>query len=93
MYGRKGKSINLRWSIAGSSLTSIEGLQNYLKYSKKTMSQVSIAASLVPARIIGLDDKMGSIEKSKLADFILLRKDDLEITETFIAGKSVYKSE
>jgi imidazolonepropionase-like amidohydrolase len=36
---------------------------------------------------------MGSIEKSKLADFILLRKDDLEITETFIAGKSVYKSE
>ena len=68
-------------------------MQNYLKYSKKSISQVSIAASLVPARIIGLDDKMGSIEKSKLADFILLRKDDLEITETFIAGKSVYKSE
>ena len=68
-------------------------MQNYLKYSKKSISQVSIAASLVPASIIGLDDKMGSIEKSKLADFILLRKDDLEITETFIAGKSVYKSE
>ena len=68
-------------------------MQNYLKYSKKSISQVSIAASLVPARIIGLDDKMGSIEKNKLADFILLRKDDLEIMQTFIAGKSVYKSE
>ena len=34
-----------------------------------------------------------SIEKNKLADFILLRKDNLEISETYIAGKSVYKSE
>ena len=33
------------------------------------------------------------IEKNKLADFILLRKDNLEISETFIAGKSEYKSE
>ena len=89
----KGKASTYDGLLAGSSLTSIEGLQNYLKYSKKSISQVSIAASLVPARIIGLDDKIGSIEKNKLADFILLRKDDLEITETFIAGKSVYKSE
>jgi predicted amidohydrolase YtcJ len=36
---------------------------------------------------------MGSIEKNKFADFILLRKNDLEIAETFIAGKSVYKSD
>ena len=34
---------------------------------------------------------MGSIEKNKLADFILLQKNNLEISETYIAGKSVYK--
>ena len=62
-------------------------------FQKKTLSQVAIAASLVPARVIGLDNIMGSIEKNKLADFILLRKDNLEISETYIAGKSVYKSE
>ncbi len=89
----KGKASTYDGLLAGSSLTSIEGLQNYLKYSKKSISQVSIAASLVPARVIGLDDKMGSIEKNKFADFILLRKNDLEIAETFIAGKSVYKSD
>ena len=89
----KGKASTYDGLLAGSSLTSIEALQNYLKYSKKTISQVSIAASLVPARVIGLDDKMGSIEKNKFADFILLRKNDLEIAETFIAGKSVYKSD
>ena len=89
----KGKASTYDGLLAGSSLTSIEALQNYLKFSKKTLSQVAIASSLVPARVIGLDDKMGSIEKNKYADFILLQKNDLEISETFISGKSVYKSE
>ena len=89
----KGKASTYDGLLAGSSLTSIEALQNYLKFSKKTLSQVAIASSLVPARVIGLDDKMGSIEKNKYADFILLQKNNLEILETFISGKSVYKSE
>ena len=89
----KGKASTYDGLLAGSSLTSIEALQNYLKFSKKTLSQVAIASSLVPARVIGLDNKMGSIEKNKYADFILLQKNNLEILETFISGKSVYKSE
>ena len=79
--------------LAGSSLTSIEALQNYYKFSKKSLSQVAIAASLVPAKVIGLDNIMGSIAKNKLADFIILNKDNLEIEETFISGKSVYQNE
>ena len=79
--------------LAGSSLTSIEALQNYFKFSKKSLSQVAIAASLVPAKVIGLDNTMGSIEINKLADFIILSKDNLEIEETFISGKSVYQNE
>ena len=93
VYSRKRKASTYNGLLAGSSLTSIEALQNYYKFSKKTLSQVAIAASLVPARVIGLDNIMGSIEKNKLADFILLQKDNLEISETYIAGKSVYKSE
>jgi len=89
----KGKASTYNGLLAGSSLTSIEALQNYHKFSKKTLSQVAIAASLVPARVIGLDNIMGSIEINKLADFIILKKENLEIEETFISGKSVYKSE
>ena len=61
--------------------------QNYYKFSKKSLSQVAIAASLVPAKVIGLDNRMGSIAINKLADFIILNKDNLEIEETFISGK------
>ena len=39
------------------------------------------------------DNTMGSIEINKLADFIILNKDNLEIEETFISGKSVYQNE
>ena len=89
----KGKACTYNGMLAGSSLTSIEALQNYFKFSKKSLSQVSIATSLMPAKIIGMDNKLGSIEKGKLADFILLDKKNLEIIETFIFGQSVYKNE
>ena len=89
----KGKASTYNGLLAGSSLTSIEALQNYYKFSKKSLSQVAIAASLVPAKVIGLDNIMGSIAKNKLADFIILNKDNLEIEETFISGKSVYQNE
>ena len=49
--------------------------------------------NLKSIEVIGLDNTMGSIEKNKLADFIILRKKDLEIEQTFISGKSVYKNE
>ena len=89
----KGKACTYNGMLAGSSLTSIEALQNYFKFSKKSLSQVSIATSLMPAKIIGIDNKLGSIEKEKLADFILLDKKNLEISETYISGNLVYKSE
>ena len=52
-----------------------------------------MATSLVPAKIIGMDKDLGSVEKGKFADFLLLNKNDLEISETYISAKSVYKSE
>jgi len=89
----KGKACTYNGMLAGSSLTSIEALQNYFKFSKKSLSQVSIATSLMPAKIIGMDNQLGSIEKGKFADFILLNKNDLNISETYISAKSVYKNE
>ena len=89
----KGKACTYNGMLAGSSLTSIEALQNYFKFSKKSLSQVSVATSLVPAKIIGMDNDLGSIEKEKFADFLLLNKNDLEISETYISAKSVYKNE
>ncbi len=45
-------------------------------------------ASLTPARILGLDDGIGSIEKGKRADLLVLSP-DLEVKTVFVDGKMV----
>jgi N-acetylglucosamine-6-phosphate deacetylase len=49
-------------------------------------------ASIVPARIVGVDDSMGSLEKGKDAN-IVVADDNLEIQTTIIDGKIVMSDE
>ena len=43
-------------------------------------------ASLVPARIVGVDDKFGSLEAGKQADIVLL-DENLTVQKTMVEGK------
>jgi len=45
-------------------------------------------ASLVPARILGVDDKFGSLEVGKQADIVLL-DEELNVQKTMVEGESV----
>jgi len=45
-------------------------------------------ASLVPARILGVDDKLGSLEAGKQADIVLL-DEELNVQKTMVAGEWV----
>ncbi len=45
-------------------------------------------ASIVPARIIGVDDRMGSLEKGKQADIIIV-DENIEVIHTVIDGSIV----
>jgi N-acetylglucosamine-6-phosphate deacetylase len=49
-------------------------------------------ASIVPAKIVGVDDNMGSLEKGKDAN-IVIASDALEIQTTIIDGKIVMNNE
>ena len=44
--------------------------------------------SNLPARLIGMDDKIGSIEKGKEADFIVF-DDECNLDSVYIAGVKV----
>jgi len=46
-------------------------------------------ASIVPAKIVGVEDRMGSLEKEKDAN-IVIADDDLEIHTTIVNGKKVF---
>lgn len=48
-------------------------------------------ASYNPATLLGIDDKVGSIEVGKIANLILI-DGAVNVKEVFLYGKSVYKA-
>lgn len=87
-----GKAVRDRnGGLCGSSLTSDEAMRNYVSMTGADLVQAAHAASLVPARVVGREADLGSIEAGKLADFVLLDAVDLSVEETIIGGKSYFR--
>lgn len=77
--------------LCGSSLTPDEAMRNYVKLVGADLTRTAHATSLVPARVIGMDKDIGSIEVGKLADFAVLDPLSLEVEQTYVGGKGVYR--
>lgn len=58
--------------IAGSKLTLALACRNIMSHTNCGISQAFIMASLNPAKVIGLDKEIGSIEKGKKADLVFV---------------------
>ncbi len=80
-----GKTQNERGSIAGSVITSLDGVKNYLALGASVV-EVSKMASANPARLLGLENSHGTIETGKRADLVALDKAG-NVALTIIGGK------
>ena len=85
---KKGKEIRLAGdgSIAGSCTDLMGCLQTAVRDMGISLETAVAAATINPARCIGIDDKYGSLEAGKLANIVLLGVDDLEVKRV-ICGK------
>ncbi len=72
-------------SLAGSTLTMDRGLRNAVKASGQSVERASAAASLAPARALGLADEIGSIAPGMCADLVVLN-DDLQVVRVMASG-------
>lgn len=72
-------------SLAGSTLTMDVALRNAVKVSGLSIERASAAASLIPARALGVEDELGSIAPGKCADLVVL-DDDLRVTGVMANG-------
>ncbi len=72
-------------TIAGSSIHLMDGLRNAVRFGVPLEAAIT-AATLAPARVIGMDDSIGSLAEGKCADFVLLDK-NLRVRAVYIDGQ------
>lgn len=78
-------------SIAGSTLTMAGAVRQAVREVGMSLLDASAAASGVPARLLGVDDRFGSIAVGKAADLVLLDH-DFYVREVLIDGLSVSRT-
>lgn len=76
-------------TIAGSVLKLNEAVHNLLDNTALAPWEAVNAASLAPARRIGVDDAKGSLEMGKDADIVLCDR-NFDILRTIVGGRMVY---
>lgn len=73
-------------TLAGSSLTMIQAIQNIIKYADIPLDEALRMATLYPARVIGVNHSLGSIEINKIANLVVFNK-NYQIQNTIINGQ------
>lgn len=87
-----GKEVRLAsGNIAGSVHTMNNAVKNFIENTGAQLFKAVNMASLNPARLLGIDNKKGSIEKGKDADFVLF-DENYNVKMTIINGRVVYSN-
>ena len=76
-------------TIAGSVLKLNHAVRNYMQYADVPVWEAVNAASLNPAKRIGVAESKGSLEAGKDADIVIC-DNDFEVVRTIISGRSIY---
>jgi len=72
--------------LSGSKLTLDVACKNLIKHTGCSISVAFAAASRNPARVVGLDGEVGSIEKGKRADLVFV-DDDFTLKKVMLEGQ------
>jgi N-acetylglucosamine-6-phosphate deacetylase len=72
-------------TLAGSSISVLHAVQNVVRFGVE-LEKAVYAATAAPAKVIGMEEKIGSIAVGKYADFLIL-DENLNLEAVYIGGK------
>lgn len=85
---KDGRARTHEGAIAGSTISLIDGVKNLSAFAGITFGEALYNATAAPARLIGIYDKVGSIEVGKRANILVL-DDEYSIKTVIFDGKTV----
>lgn len=80
-----------RSAFAGSVVTGSHLLKTMVELAGIPLQDAVKMATTTPARILSVDDKIGSLDEGKYADIAVLRE-DFSVLYTIVGGRIVYKA-
>ncbi|MBA7562119.1 N-acetylglucosamine-6-phosphate deacetylase [Candidatus Atribacteria bacterium 1244-E10-H5-B2] len=81
-----------RDAFAGSVATMNRCVKNIVKFVGLSIQDAVKMATINPAKVIGVDDKKGSLTKGKDADIVVL-DEDVNVVMTVVGGRIVYEKQ
>ncbi|KAH8298867.1 hypothetical protein KR044_003337, partial [Drosophila immigrans] len=85
IYYRDGLCVDENGTLSGSALTMIEAVQNSVEHIGIALDEALRMATLYPARAIGVEQRLGTIEAGKVANLTAFTR-DFKITKTLVNG-------
>ncbi len=79
-------------TLAGSTLTMNQAVKNFMDYTGCSLPEAVRCASLNPARLLGLEQRKGSLEGGKDADLVIFN-DELTVHYTIVGGEIAFSQE
>ncbi|TEW56775.1 N-acetylglucosamine-6-phosphate deacetylase [Psychromonas sp. RZ22] len=89
VYYKQGKCVADDGTLGGSAITMIESIEKCVKHVGITLDESLRMATLYPARVISVDNKLGSISPGKIANLAIF-DNDFNVTGTLVNG--IYKA-
>lgn len=90
VFVKEGKATQADGTIAGSTISVYDAMVNAIQFGIPA-EQAVLSASYLPAKSIGMENEVGSIECGRAADFIVVDS-DWNLEAVFIGGNLIKKN-
>lgn len=85
IYVQNGLCVDKNGTLSGASITMIESIKNAVNKVGITLDEALRMCNLYPAQAIGVDDKLGSIDVSKIANLAIFNN-SFKVVATVVNG-------